>query len=148
MSDLQSKSEAVPSRELAARIGQSHTIVQRKRRQGKSDDQIVAEAAGEPVASPDGNETYANAQRRKEAALADLRELERDQLNGRLVEVETEERAWASAAQTIRDQMLALPDRLAPELAAITDTRMLRDKLQAEIRQVLADLPEKIARAA
>lgn len=89
-------------------------------------------------------ETYADAQRRKESALANLRELEHRQKLGDLVDVSVEERAWAEAGQTLRDGLLAMPEKIAPILAALTDARQVRDALKAEIRSVLENLTEKI----
>jgi hypothetical protein len=64
-------------RALAETLGVSHVLVNRKRHQGKSDAQIAEEAAKKaptkPVARSVPDETYAEAQARKETALADTR---------------------------------------------------------------------------
>jgi phage terminase Nu1 subunit (DNA packaging protein) len=95
-------------------------------------------------ASKDNLETLEAAQRRKETALADKHELEARRRTGELVEVVAEERNWATVAQTVKEQIMGIPERIAGELAALTDPRMVRDALMKELRLVLANLPDKI----
>lgn len=105
-----------------------------------------ATAVNKPVNSeePVRTEDFATAQRRKETALANLRELEHAQKLGAVVDVCEMERAWATAGQTLRDGLLSLPERVSEYLAAVTDSRQIRDKLRAEIRTILGNLPEQI----
>lgn len=108
----------------------------------------AAPSASTPTASvippAAGTETFSDAQRRKESALANLRELEHRQKIYELVSVDEQAKVWAGVAQTVRDGFLALPELLAPELAALTDPRQVRDRLDSELRAVLANLPERI----
>jgi hypothetical protein len=84
------------------------------------------------------------ATRQKEVALARLRQIEVEQLEGSVVDVELMERAWSTAIKTITGSLLALPDRRAPEIAALTDPRQVRDMLLGDIKQILSDLPAQI----
>jgi phage terminase Nu1 subunit (DNA packaging protein) len=81
---------------------------------------------------------------RKEIALADKHETDSRRMRGELVDRAAELLLWAEIGQTLRDQMLGLPDRVAAECAALTDARMVRDYLLKEIKIVLKNLPEKL----
>ena len=50
------------------------------------------------------------------------------------------ERQLASTFATLRDALLQLPDRLAPNLVAETDAHAIHRILDSEIRQTLHDL--------
>lgn len=89
-------------------------------------------------------ESYAEAQRRKEVALADLRELELAQKSGQLVEVTTAALYLANATKAVQNQLLSIPDKTAPLLAAVTDVRECRDLVLKEIREALELLPAVI----
>jgi hypothetical protein len=80
----------------------------------------------------------------RQAYQAKLAKLEFEERSGKLVDVEEMERAWADAGQTFRDGLLSIPERLAPVLAALSDTRQVRDQLKQEIRNVLENLPDRI----
>lgn len=136
-------------KELAAKAGTSSALAGRKRRRGKTDSEIITEAqirrdiaacAAEPVEG----ESFAAAQRRKESALADLRQLEHRQKSAELVDVRRMELAWAAAGQTLRDAFLALPEQVAPQLAALSDARQVRDILRSEVHKILSNLPGQI----
>jgi phage terminase Nu1 subunit (DNA packaging protein) len=101
--------------------------------------------------APDGKdsgESFNDAQRRKESALADLRELEFKTKAGDLVSVTEMESAWAVIGQTMRDALLSMPERLAPRVAAVSDVRQCRDILSKEIRTVIGNIPVAIHDAA
>lgn len=160
-----SDSERFMTQAAAAKhFGVSRPLITRKKQQGK----LVMKGAlvdvlksvgafggnGKPVSSGNGSvntdeaegetESYASAQARKEVALANLRELEHRQKLGELVDVADMERAWATAGQTMRDGLLSLPELIAPQVAAVTDPRQVRDILRAEIRKVIENIPEQI----
>jgi phage terminase Nu1 subunit (DNA packaging protein) len=109
----------------------------------------VAKANAEiDVAQSNANfETIESAQRRKETALADKHEADARKRIGELVDVSEEERNWATVAQTVKEQLMGIPERIAGDLAALTDARMVRDKLLEEIRLALRNLPAQISAA-
>lgn len=76
----------------------------------------------------------------REAYQARLARLDYEERTGTLVSKEKVREAAFQRARTLRDRLLALPDRLASELAAITDPRELREVLDAELRQVVKEL--------
>jgi phage terminase Nu1 subunit (DNA packaging protein) len=73
-------------------------------------------------------------------AQADRTELEMRVRRGELVDRERMEQAMASVLLTVRDGILALPKRNAPDLAATTDEIEVRQKLDKELRAVLQAL--------
>lgn len=91
-----------------------------------------------------GVESFVEAQRRKESALADLRQLEHRQKSGELIEVAVAERFVAEIGSTFRDALLSLPERFAAQLAAMTLQIEIRDLLRAEVRRILTNLPTQI----
>lgn len=87
-------------------------------------------------AADDGGETFSNARVRKERAAADLLELERAELTGRLVDAEEVRRAAFALARQAMDNMLAIPDRVSAMLAAESDPARTHDLLTLELRRV------------
>ena len=65
---------------------------------------------------------------KKEQALAALRQLELAERKGQLISAEDAIREWSGACVLVREHLLALPERVAANLAG---------KTEAEIRQVL-----------
>jgi len=85
--------------------------------------------------------TEREARRRKEVALAELRELEVRQKRGELLDAAAVERRWSEALAGIRDRILALPDRLGAVLAGRPegDVRViLRQELEEALRSASA----------
>ncbi len=130
------------SRKIAPELGVSSSLVRRKRAQGKSDEQIKAEAkrwAEQTQCSPDGGETFAQAQTRKERALADLREAELSEKTGRLIPAADVMARWAEAGSSIREELEGLETRVAsrlPDELRRPVSRAIRD----EIRRVLGKI--------
>lgn len=84
--------------------------------------------------------TYADARALKEWNQARTLDLKRRQLEGKLIEVEKVEDAAFRAARTARDTLMAIPDRLDAELAAISDAAEVHRRLAEEIRRVCDEL--------
>lgn len=131
---------------LAERAGVTKALVSRKLRQGKSPEEIIAEAQIRRAKREAGKAqiSTSEAQRRKEIAIAGLRELELKERRGELVETKEVANLWAVVFQTVRDQVMAVADRCSAQLAAMTDQRMVRDRLSAELNQALTNLPAKL----
>lgn len=82
------------------------------------------------------------ARRRKEVALAELRELEVRQRRGELLEAASVQRQWAGGLAVLRDRLLSLPDRLGAILAGRGEVEvrvLLRDALEEALRGIHAD---------
>lgn len=138
-------------REAAKAAGVSPTLVSRKRGRGMTDAQIEEEARRRAQtlaakARPAGKSlTFAEAQRRKEQALAELRELELAVKRGELVEAAAVRAEWVTILSSIRDGMLALPAKASGRLAAMTDARLIERFLKATIRAELTKLADGFA---
>lgn len=84
----------------------------------------------------------AEADRRKAVALAELRELEVRQRRGELLEAAAVQREWSARLASLRDRLLALPDRVAAIVANRGEAearRLLREALEEALRGIHAD---------
>ncbi len=95
----------------------------------------------EPPSDPESSViTFLEAQRRKELANAQLKELEVRKRAGELIEVATVEATVFEKGRQTRDALLSLADRLAGILAPITDQSKVHEILLKEIHQALEAL--------
>ncbi len=86
--------------------------------------------------------TTNEARRRKELALAEIREMERDKLRGALLPAADVRKVWAERLSALKDRVLMLPDRLAARLANRPEAEVrtiLRDELEQALRAIHAD---------
>lgn len=131
----------LPQQELAAKAGQSQQLVSRKRRQGKDDATIIAEAGkGPAVARKQRTESYADAQARKETALANLRELEEAEKRSELLDRKETEAAWSSMISEAKASMLNIGDELGDVLAAEMNPIRCRELVNDKVREALTAL--------
>ena len=82
------------------------------------------------------------ARRRKEVALAELREMEAAQRAGELLPAAGVRQTWAAGLAALKDRILILPDRLAARLAHRPESEVraiLRDELEECLRGIHAD---------
>jgi len=93
---------------------------------------------GQPPAS------YAQARLADMVFRAKLRRLEFDTRQGKLVEAAVVKERWAAILVVIKERILAVPDKLAPELTALTDERQVRDNLKREMHAILKAIHEDI----
>lgn len=91
--------------------------------------------AGRPRAP---GESLQNARRRKETALADLREIEVRRRRGELLEAAEVGRDWQAMLRQVRAGLLAIPSRLRSKVPTL-DARTMQI-LDAEIRRALTVL--------
>lgn len=97
-------------------------------------DQVTKAQAGAP--------DYAAERARFIRARADLAEMEAEEKRGALIAAEEIEAAWTAVLALLRTRLLALPDRLAPQVfeqSTVGDTRNL---IRTTIREVLDDLAQ------
>jgi hypothetical protein len=88
---------------------------------------------------------YAAARAVRETYLARLSKLEYERASGKLVDVDEVRAAVFQKARTTRDGMMAIPSRVAPILAALTDPAKIHDVLLEEIRRVCFELSRPLA---
>jgi hypothetical protein len=102
-----------------------------------TDEQLRAFIQGLPEdAIPDLNESRA----RREHYSAEKARLEALQGRGELIPAADVKKEAFALARAIRDALMTIPDRLAPELAACTDARQVHQLLSDEIRVALRGL--------
>ena len=95
-------------------------------------DQAVSAQAGAP--------DYAVERARYIRARADLVEMEASQRRGALIAADDIEVAWIKVLALLRTRVLALPDRLAPEVFTLASLAETRNLLRTNLREVLDDL--------
>ena len=134
---------------LALEVGLSVATVSKKRRQGKTEDQIRKEAADwhakeakEEAESKHGKESFAEAARRKEVALADLRETELAVLRGELVNVAEVNAFVSGMIVRARDIFVRMPVELCDRIAAESSPIRIRELIEAEITRALLQLSQ------
>jgi hypothetical protein len=101
--------------------------------------------AGRPPGPAPGPQSLREARRRKQVALADLRELEVAKLRGQLVDADAVVREWTEGLRRIRSVVLAVPSRvrqLVPHLSA-ADVELL----DRELRDALTSLADEAKQA-
>lgn len=84
------------------------------------------------------------AKTRREAELAGIKLAK---LRRELVPLAEVAGLWEETLGNLRRRLEVLPDRLAPELAAATEANEVRTRLETEIRSVLEDAANAIAKA-
>lgn len=81
----------------------------------------------------------------REKALLDrerrqLTALERQRKAGELVSVDSVRADWLAIIAIARNRLLALPSRIAPDLAGVGDVRAIDDTLRAAIHEILEEM--------
>jgi len=99
------------------------------------------EAAGRSVRD-DEELNPAQEKARKDKADADLKELQIAKLRGELVSAEEWDMEQAKVDMEIKSGFLALPSRMARELADESDPRKVQTALDKEVREVLSSLAD------
>lgn len=99
----------------------------------------VAESYYKSKYSTDANSIKA-AKLRKELAAAELKELDLAQRKGELVSVDEVEKQVGNMILNARGKLLALPMKLAAQLAHITDVNLIQDLLKSGISGALNEL--------
>jgi len=94
------------------------------------------QAAKAQAGAPD----YASERARFIRARADLAEMEAEQKRGSLIAATDVEGAWIAVLALLRTRLLALPDRLAPQLHAEDSPAGIRDGLRGAMREALQEL--------
>ncbi|MGP6089758.1 terminase small subunit, Nu1 [Antarctobacter jejuensis] len=101
-------------------------------------DQALKAQAGAP--------DYASERARFIRARADLAEMEAEEKRGSVIAAEYVEGAWIAVLTLLRTRILALPDRLAPQLHSEASPAGVRDALRSALREVLEELAESDVR--
>jgi uncharacterized protein YciI len=89
--------------------------------------------------TPDGQpaSNYAQAKLADMVFRAKLRRLEFETRQGKLIEAALVKERWAAILVVLKERVLAVPDKLAPEVTALTDERQVREALKREMNALL-----------
>jgi hypothetical protein len=101
---------------------------------------LDAPPASEPPLTSAADPKYWQARANREESMAQLAYIELQRQQGALVERARVEAAAFAISRMLRDSILGLPVKLAPELATMTDAFQTEMKLRDALRQVLADI--------
>ncbi len=93
----------------------------------------------------DGGSAYWDARTLREQSEAAIASMKRQQMEGELVERRRVEEASMRIGRTLRDAVLAVPTKLAPELSHLTDAWQIEQRITAALRQVLDDVAKMTA---
>ncbi len=88
--------------------------------------------------------SFAQARTAEMVFRARLRKLEFETKSGKFLLSDVVRVSWFKVVRIIRDKMLALPAKLAPQLAVMSDPAEIRDFLTAEVIAILKSLQEEI----
>ncbi len=137
------------SRQYISRLAKAGVLVMRGGKVDAPASDAVLDDRPEPVSerivsapaevTPSGA-TFAQAKTADMVFKAKLRKMEYDQRMGKLVEAELVKQRWSAIYRLMVDRILAWPNRLAPEVAALTDERQVREAILREVRGLVNEL--------
>jgi phage terminase Nu1 subunit (DNA packaging protein) len=144
--EFMAKQKLVTQQAYADHLGISRQAVNKMVRDGRIPSQHgrinpeEADLALAPTDAQTGENTLAEAIRRKEWALAGLRELELQRKSAEVVDVAYVAKTQGQINANVRARLLAIPVRLAPRVVGISSPAKIKAILEAEIRQVCEEL--------
>jgi hypothetical protein len=141
------------SRQYISRLAKAGVLVMRGGKVDANASDAVLDDRPEPMSErvtsaatdvPASGTTFAQARTADMVFRAKLRKLEHDVRTGKLIEADVVKQRWAAIYRQIVDAILAWPNRLAPEVAALTDERQVREVLMREARALINDLRAEV----
>lgn len=111
----------------------------------RNPDKARATRAGEAPPMQSGPD-YTVSRAVREAYTARLAKLEYEEKVGTLVKADDVKLTWFNTLRIIRDRVLQLPDRMAATIAAETDVNKIKADMGAELRRILDDAADEIAK--
>ncbi len=149
MSQAEYARHRAKSRQYISRLAKAGVLVMRGGKVDAAASDAVLDDRPEPVSerivsapaevTPSGA-TFAQAKTADMVFKAKLRKMEYDQRMGKLVEAELVKQRWSAIYRLMVDRILAWPNRLAPEVAALTDERQVREAILREVRGLVNEL--------
>jgi hypothetical protein len=128
------------SPQYIGKLAKSGVLVMRGRLvDAVASDAVLDDKPAEKTA-PEGHQpptSYAQAKLADMVFRAKLRRLEFDTRQDKLIETAIVKERWAAILVVLKERILAVPDKLAPELTALTDERQTRDALKREMNALL-----------
>lgn len=89
--------------------------------------------------------TYAKSRARREAFMARLARLDYEERTGKLVPIDKVKVDAFRCARAARDSILAVPERLAAELAGLSDPAAVHKRLEEELTRALEAVANAVA---
>jgi hypothetical protein len=141
------------SRSYISRLAKAGVLVMR---QGKVDvaasDAVLDDrpektsetATNTPVEAGPQTTSYAQAKLADMVFRAKLRRLEFEIRSGKYILTDEVKVKWYALTRIIKDKAMALPAKVAPQLAAMSDLAEIRDLLETEVIALLRSLQEEI----
>lgn len=100
----------------------------------------VVDAGGGDVGASVGDPDYWVSRAKREAAEAEMAELELGKQRGDLLDVASVRSSWARVASSAQQALMQMAPRLAPVLAALTDAGAIQALIDEEVDRVLAEI--------
>lgn len=147
---------AVTQAEFARRIGVGRSYVTALKKSGRlvmNGDLVLVEESMASIARSNGaperaavvTPSFSDSRDKKDHYDAELKRIEYEERCGRLVQAEAVQGIVANAAATLRSRLEALPDQLAPQLAATGDEQQIRAMLADAVESALSELSGQFA---
>lgn len=111
-----------------------------QKKRGHKKPEEVIKAAMEIGIDPASVPTLMESKTVEAAYKAKLAQIEYEEKTARLVDAEKIKKEAFRLARVLRDSMMAIPDRLAAELAGVTDPFVVHQKLTDEIRSAISEV--------
>lgn len=99
-----------------------------------------AEAISSEKITPTNSPSYNTSKAVREAYMAQLAKLDFEERSRKLVDAKKTKRIFFNAARTVRNNLLAIPGRLAAEITGLTDDKEVEQLIMNEILMTLEDL--------
>ena len=145
------------SRQYISRLAKAGVLVMRGGKVDAAASDAVLDDRPEPVservvmapaeAASTGATTFAQAKTADMVFKARLRKMEYDQRMGKLMETDLFRQRIEAILVVIRETVMAWPNRVAPEVAPLTDEREVWDVLMREARVLLNDTHRAVQHA-
>ena len=144
------------SRQYISRLAKAGVLVMRGGKVDVAASDAVLDDRPEPVServaaapvdtTPTGT-TFAQARTADMVFKARLRKMEYDQRMGKLMETDLFRQRIEAILVAIKETVMAWPNRVAPEIAPLTDERQVWDVLMREVRVLLNDTRSAVQHA-
>ena len=86
----------------------------------------------------------ADARLQRELYVGKLQRLEFEAKSGTLIPAEQVIKRWTSIAAMVKTKLEAVPSKLAPRIAAISDVRQCRELLAKEVKTILSGIASEV----
>jgi len=108
---------------------------------------VSERVAAAPIETASTGTTFAQAKTADMVFKARLRKMEYDQRMGKLMETDLFRQRIEAILMAIKETAMAWPNRVAPEVAPLTDERQVWDVLMREVRVLLHDTRSAVQHA-